>query len=230
LIFVRGCAAKPDPLARKAVTLVRRSSGVSAGAPNADLPVKQRPSSLRAKRRVRHIRAMAEAIQNRSRLKILDRFVAVAPRDDDVASSRVLAARSRPSHVDLHPQISRGRREGRVLAAPMARVQQKSTRQNHRYEPNNRPSLRDGFNAYTYSPRGSALLPPSLTMLVNGIANLAPAPRRQDHTISRPHRCRSSARECALQLRCGHRIPRPTFVTIAKRPSWKSTGRRQTSS
>jgi hypothetical protein len=30
---------------------------------------------------------------------------------------------------------SRGRREGRVLAAPMVRAQKKSTRQNHRYEP-----------------------------------------------------------------------------------------------
>jgi len=29
----------------------------------------------------------------------------------------------------------RGRREGRVPVAPMVRVQQKSTRQNHRYEP-----------------------------------------------------------------------------------------------
>jgi hypothetical protein len=43
----------------------------------------------------------------------------------------------------------RGRREGRAPTAPMVRVQQKSTRQNHRYEPNIRPSLRDGFNAYT---------------------------------------------------------------------------------
>jgi hypothetical protein len=43
----------------------------------------------------------------------------------------------------------RGRREGRVPFAPMVRVQQKSTRQNHRYEPNNRPSLRNGFTAYT---------------------------------------------------------------------------------
>ena len=44
---------------------------------------------------------------------------------------------------------NRGRREGRLPFAPMVRVQQKSTRQNHRYEPNNRPSLRDGFTAYT---------------------------------------------------------------------------------
>jgi hypothetical protein len=44
---------------------------------------------------------------------------------------------------------NRGRREGRVPFAPMVRVQKKSTRQNHRYEPNNRPSLRNGFTAYT---------------------------------------------------------------------------------
>src|SRR5690349_24853005 len=49
----------------------------------------------------------------------------------------------------------------------------KSTRQNHRYEPNNRPSLRDGFNAYTYSPRGPALLPPSLTTLVKAHRELS---------------------------------------------------------
>jgi hypothetical protein len=35
---------------------------------------------------------------------------------------------------------NRGRREGRVPFAPMVRVQQKSTRQNHRYEPE-RPAL-----------------------------------------------------------------------------------------
>jgi len=48
----------------------------------------------------------------------------------------------------------RGRREGRVPFAPMVRVQKKSTRQNHRYEPNNRPSLRNGFTATT--PPGEA--------------------------------------------------------------------------
>jgi len=34
-------------------------------------------------------------------------------------------------------------------SAPMARVQQKSTRQNHRYRRIIRPSLRNGFTAYT---------------------------------------------------------------------------------
>jgi len=57
---------------------------------------------------------------------------------------------SRPSFCNQITLIEiRGRREGRVPFAPMVRVQQKSTRQNHRYEPNNRPSLRNGFTAYT---------------------------------------------------------------------------------
>jgi hypothetical protein len=61
---------------------------------------------------------------------------------------------TRPSFASCSPlSIRRGRREDRVHAAPMVRVQQKSTRQNHRYEPNNRPSLRNGFTAYTRSPR-----------------------------------------------------------------------------
>jgi hypothetical protein len=43
----------------------------------------------------------------------------------------------------------RGRREGRELAAPMARVQKKSTRQNHRSAKTSRPSLREWVTAYT---------------------------------------------------------------------------------
>jgi hypothetical protein len=67
---------------------------------------------------------------------------------------RVLAARCvRAFASSWTLLIARGRREDRVHAAPMVRVQQKSTRQNHRYEPNNRPSLRNGFTAYTRSPR-----------------------------------------------------------------------------
>jgi hypothetical protein len=36
-----------------------------------------------------------------------------------------------------------------VPTAPMVRVQQKSTRQNHRYRQIIRPSLRNGVTAYT---------------------------------------------------------------------------------
>jgi len=39
----------------------------------------------------------------------------------------------------------------------MVRVQQKSTRQNHRFSRSNRPSLRNGVTAYTCSPRWTGL-------------------------------------------------------------------------
>jgi hypothetical protein len=59
------------------------------------------------------------------------------------------------------PRNNRGRREGRVPVAPMVRVQQKSTRQNHRYEAEH-PAFpaRLVLTAYTRSPRGPAGLPP----------------------------------------------------------------------
>src|SRR5450432_3405223 len=65
-------------------------------------------------------------------------------------------------------------------------------------------------------PGDRAFLPPSL---VDHPTNLAPASGRQDHTISPS--ARNAARR-ANQLRpamCVHRIPLPTSVTIASRPS-----------
>ena len=80
-----------------------------------------------------------------------------------------------------------------------------------------RPSLRDGFTAYTRSPRGPALLPPSPARSSR---------RRLDLSTGRsgPH---DFAVRVALFVRVvdhaaarhAHRIPHPTFVTIAKRPS-----------
>jgi len=55
--------------------------------------------------------------------------------------------------------------------------------------------------------------------------DLASASGGQDHTPSRPHRNRSSARHRRTAIRYVHRIPRSTFVTIAKRPSGSSAGR-----
>jgi hypothetical protein len=46
------------------------------------------------------------------------------------------------------------------------------------------------------------------------IAHLASASGCQDHTTSP-----SATRSARLTLHCGHRIPPPTFMTIAKRPS-----------
>jgi hypothetical protein len=71
-----------------------------------------------------------------------------------------------------------------------------------------RPSLRDGFNAYTRSPRGPALLPPSPTTLVKSIANLTSAPGRQDHATS------PSTPDCAVaRNRSRPSQPASTFVT-----------------
>ena len=67
---------------------------------------------------------------------------------------------------------------------PMVRVQQESTRQNHRLSQITGLPCADGFTAYTRSPRGPAFLPPSLTTLVRSIASLTSAPGRQDHTTS----------------------------------------------
>jgi len=111
-----------------------------------------------------------------------------------------------------------GRREGRALAAPVARQQQeKLAAVTTGLAEHTRPSLRDGFAAYTRSPWGPALLPPSPKQFV--IAGLASAPGCQDHAISPSHRDCSSARETRAATRHAHRIPHPTSVTTAKRPS-----------
>ena len=48
------------------------------------------------------------------------------------------------------------------------------------------------------------------------LTNLTPASRRQDHTTSP-----SALRALVSSRQSVHRIPRPTFVTIAKRPSYR---------
>jgi hypothetical protein len=66
------------------------------------------------------------------------------------------------------------------------------------------------------SPRRPAFLPPSLADVA---ANLMPASGHQDHTTS-PSACTRRRQSAA----CVHRIPPPTSVTIAKRPSvWDGT-------
>src|SRR6516165_7428565 len=47
-----------------------------------------------------------------------------------------------------------------------------------------RHSLRGGFTAYTWSPRGPGFLAPVIGVMQNIIANLTPASGRQDHTTS----------------------------------------------
>jgi hypothetical protein len=74
----------------------------------------------------------------------------------------------------------------------------------------------NGFNGFLRAlPGDRAFLPPSSARWMSIFANLTPASGRQNHTTSPSARCAFVS--CAARV---HRIPRPTFVTIAKRPSW----------
>jgi hypothetical protein len=110
-----------------------------------------------------------------------------------------------------------------VLAAPMARLQQKSRRQS--------PQVRAEQPAFPARWLYGLYVVSSVTMLgchrrprdARGVfTNLAPASERQDHTTS-PY----VADVIRLLTRRVHRIPQPTFVTIAKRPSARSRDARQ---
>jgi len=114
------------------------------------------------------------------------------------------------------PLKFRGCREDRASTDTRGPRASKNARgRNHRPSRITRPSLRDGFTAYTCSPRGPAFLPPSPAMLVMNISDLVSAPGDQDHTTSSSALTRSSA--CKLHAACDrvHRIPHPTLVTIA---------------
>src|SRR5690349_24760497 len=75
---------------------------------------------------------------------------------------------------------------------PAVRVQQKSTRQNHRSAEYPAFPARWFDGLYVLSS-GTGSLAPVTRTASTGIPNLAPAPGRQDHTISPTHRCCSSA-------------------------------------
>jgi hypothetical protein len=110
---------------------------------------------------------------------------------------------------------NRGRREHRVRAAPAvscAKVHKINAHEHTGSAEAIRHSLRNGFNGlFRALPGDRAFLPPSPALLS---ANLTPASGRQDHTFS------PSASHAVRQERIRvHRIPPPTSVTIAKRPS-----------
>src|SRR6266851_9068043 len=95
----------------------------------------------------------------------------------------------------------------------------KSTRQNHRYRRIIRPSLRNGFNGVLRALLGDhAWLPPSPVRRESVFTTLAPASERQDHTTS-PSAQTPLVAQSLRSAMCVHRIPLPTSVTIASRPS-----------
>ena len=85
-----------------------------------------------------------------------------------------------------------------------------------------RPSLRDGFNAYTCSPRGPACLPPSpasSSLRRLGLSTGRPGPHDFTSTPCRSSACETHNVKHTLRHDASIASFGPTFVTIAKRPS-----------
>ncbi len=150
---------------------------------------------------------------------LLRRF---APRNDGQPHFRVLAAWIRPSLASCSPsQRNEGAGDAGCTPHPRSRVQfaLKESAHEHTGEAEAvRHPLRNGFTVYIALSSGShALLPPS--------PDVMPKHRRQAWRQRRgagTTRLRRTRRVpfVSRQLRV-HRIPLSTFMTIAKRPSWR---------
>ena len=109
-----------------------------------------------------------------------------------------------------------------TCAPGASRAKQKSTRDSHhRSAERSGTPCANGFNGLLRAlPGDRALLSPSSARCMSIVTDLMPASRHQDHAIS-PY-----AFHAVRHRRKGvHRIPHPTFVTIAKRPSLEGAGR-----
>jgi hypothetical protein len=131
------------------------------------------PSSLRAKRSNPPIRLLQHGL--------LRRF---APRNDDEAQSRILAARNVRVLCQLYPrenQRAQGKPDAGRTRSPVCELESiESTRVNYRYAETFRPSLRDGVRFMARSPRSAGLV--SLRRLRSS-ASLIPASGDRDHTL-----------------------------------------------
>ena len=148
-------------------------------------------------------------------------------RNDGKIQLRDLAARRARVLLKVRLPKIRGRRECRALDAPAASRGEKNTRVSHRrWRRFARHSPRNGFNGFLRALPGDRAC--------STLAESAFAPVRADIAFHRldasvgasgPHdfavRVSTVRPRKILALRCHrvHRIPRPTSVTIAKRPS-----------
>jgi len=120
----------------------------------------------------------------------------------------------------MDPRKTRGRRECRELAAPMARLRKKmqaagttGSAETSRHSP------RDGFHVYSVlSPVYGCLATVAVGIITRQLSASVAAPGPHDFTSAS---CRSSACKHAAAPR-GHRLPASRVVTIAIRPSWRS--------
>jgi hypothetical protein len=105
----------------------------------------------------------------------------------------------------------------------MVRVQKKSTRQNHRYEPDQPAFPAQWFyGLYVVSPVTGLSCHRRFAIIVAKLSASIGAPGPHDFAVRKDI---ARPREDRASMLCVHRIPFPTFVTIAKRPSlWKQDG------
>jgi hypothetical protein len=145
------------------------------------------------------------------------------------------SARARPRGAGAPELCERSalfiqRAQGRLGAGRThgPRANENARGRNHRYEPNNQPSLRNGLRLTPSSPRGPGFFAPVTCTTRKrrrrlGISVGMPGP----HGLAVRVRVVRLRANSAPQPRCVHRIPRSTFVTIAKRPSCSSAGHEQ---
>ena len=162
-------------------------------------------------------RARARA---RPGMTVMGQDITRHPRDTTRPSFAAIISRRVKKEGALLPK--EGSRECRVPDAPM--VSCKKARGRPTGSPDSaRHSLHNGFTVSFVISLVTGLLPPSPARSVL-LTNLTPASGRQNHTTSPS----ASARFVYPRLRV-HRLPCPTSVTIAKRPSggtgWRNMSR-----
>jgi hypothetical protein len=159
---------------------------------------------------------LREAAYHRMRIS-RDRWASPLARNEVMAHHHHLAARIAP---ELLPRTSAPKQRAWGMPGasthPQPRVQsEKKHTSVVTAGPAGSPGIpaRNGFNGFLRAlPGDRAFLPPSPAKKAS--ANLTPASGRQDHTTSPSAGWHVRQRTASV-----HRIPRPTFVTIAKRPS-----------
>ena len=126
---------------------------------------------------------------------------------------RIPAAGSARGLLDGAPQRIEGAGKAGCSPHPQPRTQKNAhERSRHRFAETIRPSLRNGLRLIPRSPRRPGFL---ATVACRSLpADLTPASGRQDHTA-----LPSAMSSLVLRRHRVHRIPHPTFVTTAKRPS-----------
>ena len=123
--------------------------------------------------------------------------------------------RRRPSREDAvaTPRGEQGRPGARCTRDLACKNNEKDAHEHTGSAEAVRPSLRNGFTAYFVLSLATGFFVTIIRVMRSIIANLTPAPGRQDHTTS------PSALALFVNSAFASTASRPAFVTIASRPS-----------